>query len=94
MIVMKEMMRKVKFFITFDFPIQSDFISAQFASTHTNYQKQYQHWSLSASRRKVIADFWFHHVLLHYTFIVTTAIIIYVFTGSNSDQGLNTWLPV
>jgi hypothetical protein len=80
---MKEMMRKVKSFITFDFPIQSDFISAQFASTHTNYQKQYKYWSLSATRRKVIADFWYRQVLIHHGTIITTATALALLFGSN-----------
>ncbi len=67
------MMRKVKSFITFDFPIQNDFISRQFASTLTNYKEQYHHWSLSATRRKIIANFWYRHVLLHHVVIITTA---------------------
>ncbi len=72
---MKDLMQRVKYFITFDSPLQTDYISAQFASTHSNYQRQFLHWSLTATRKKVIADFWFRQVLFHYAVIVTIAVI-------------------
>lgn len=63
---MKDLVKKAKSFITFDFPLSNDYIGAQFASTHSNYQKQFPYWSLPATRKKIISNYWFRHVLTHF----------------------------
>src|SRR6187402_2126685 len=72
---MKKILKQVKSFITFDFPVQTDYISAQFNSTHSYYQQQFPYWSYSATRKKLIADFWFRQVLFHYTVLIIFAIL-------------------
>ncbi len=74
---MKEIVRRVNAFIIFDLPVQSEFISRQFASIHNNFQKQFPHWSLEATRRKVIANFWFRQVLSHFAAIIGMAHYLY-----------------
>jgi hypothetical protein len=76
-------MRRVKSFIMFDFPVQIEFISGQFANTHNNFQRQFPYWSLAATRKKVIADFWFRQVLFHYCFIITTGTLVALLLGNS-----------
>jgi hypothetical protein len=63
---MKEILCSAKSFITFDFPLNSQYIGEQFLATHDHYRASNPHWCLTASRRKVISDYWFRHVLVHF----------------------------
>jgi len=80
---MNEIVNQVNSFIIFEFPVQSKFISRQFTSIHNNFQKQFPHWSLTATRRKVIANFWFRQVLFHYAAIITIATLPVLLFGGN-----------
>jgi hypothetical protein len=86
---MKEMMKKVESFMTFDFPRQRTFIYAQFTSTHSYYEKQFQNWSLAASRKKVITHFWYRQVLFHYGVVIILSEMVVIPFGIN----LNLLLP-
>lgn len=59
-------MCSVKSFITFDFPLDSHYIGEQFLTTHDHYRSKTPFWSFSATRRKIISDYWFRHVLSHF----------------------------
>ena len=72
---MKKILKQVKSFITFDFPVQTDYISAQFNSIHSHYQQQFPYWCYSATRKKLIADFWFRRVLFHFTVLIIFAVL-------------------
>ncbi len=63
---MKKILCSVKSFITFDFPLNSQYIGKQFSTTHDHYKTTSPHWCLAATRRKVISDYWFRHVLAHF----------------------------
>jgi hypothetical protein len=86
---MKEMMKKVESFMTFDFPVQRTLIYRQFTRTHSYYEKQFQNWSLAASRKKVIADFWYKQVLFHYGIMIILSVIVVIPFGIN----INLLLP-
>ncbi len=49
--VMKELMQKVVFFITFEFALDRNCLSQQFAATHTAYQKDFPEWSTPLGRK-------------------------------------------
>jgi hypothetical protein len=74
--VMKETLCRMKSFLIFDSPLRNDYIRELFVKTHANYQKDSPHWSLSASRKKVIAEFWFGKVLIHFLVILTIGILV------------------
>jgi hypothetical protein len=82
---MREMLQKAKSFITFDFPLDRDYISEQFATTHNFYQKEIPQWSTNATRRKVIASYWFVHVLKHFAFLFGVPATIFILVLSRSD---------
>lgn len=63
---MKDLMRRVNSFITFDFPVNADYIRAKFTSTHSIYQKDIVDWSTNATKQKVMAAYWTKDVLAHF----------------------------
>jgi len=67
--VMKELMQKVVSFITFEFALDRNCLSQQFAATHTAYQKNFPEWSTTATRQKVIFRYWFELVLSHFALL-------------------------
>ena len=73
---MKDLVSRAKSFITFDFPLQPAHIDAQFDNMHSRYQAQFPHWSLEATRKKLISDYWYSGVLLHYATVVTLATVL------------------
>ena len=78
---MNGIVKVIKSFLQFDLPLQVEVISNQFAITHESYQKQFAHWSFTATRKKLIANFWLRFVLYHYFVILgLAAVIILPFT--------------
>ena len=77
---MKETIQQVKSFITFDFPIDKNYISARFASTHLLHQKDFPQWSTKATQQKLIANYWFSDVFKHFaTMVCVPALLISFF---------------
>ncbi len=70
---MKDGVKMIKSFILFDLPLQVNVISNQFATIHNNYQKIFPHWNFSATRKKIISNFWLRIVLHHYFIILGLA---------------------
>jgi len=73
---MKDLMQKVKSFITFDFPLQATHISTNFAETHQKLQSEVHEWSTTATRQKMISTYRFTHVTAHFTFIPNYALAL------------------
>lgn len=73
---MKDFVKMLRSFILFDLPLQVTVISNQFFTTHTNYQKQFAHWNFTATRRKLISNFWLRIVLHHYFIIIGLAAVV------------------
>ena len=82
---MKEILCKVKSFITFDFPLDSRYIGERFLTTHDHYKNNIPHWSLVATRRKVISDYWFRHVLAHFSALYGLATLFVLFANYNFE---------
>lgn len=72
---MKDLIKRVIPFITFDFPLQAEYIKAQFAITHSKHQVDMPEWSTTATRQKMISRYWYVHVLIHFTVIFGLALI-------------------
>ncbi len=66
---MKDLMRKINSFITFDLPVNRNYLAERFATTHLLNQKDIPQWSTNATRQKIIASYWFGHVVSHFTFL-------------------------
>jgi hypothetical protein len=67
---MKDLVQKVASFVTFDFPLDREYISTKFADTHHYHQENISGWSTNATRQKVIANYWFTNVLAHFAFLL------------------------
>jgi hypothetical protein len=80
---MNEILCRVKSFIIFDSPLRNDYIRELFAKTHANHQKDSPNWSLEATRKKVISEFWFRQVLIHFSVILTIGILVDMPFGEN-----------
>ena len=79
---MKEILCSLKSFITFDFPLQADFIKAEFNSIHSKNLVDLPEWSTTATRQKLIADYWFTYVARHFTVIfVLSALASLIING-------------
>jgi hypothetical protein len=75
---MKITMHQVKSFIKFDFPIDKNYISTQFASTHLSMQSEFPESSTEVSRQKLISAYWFNQVAGHFAFIVGISVLLSV----------------
>lgn len=75
---MKDLVRKVMSFAVFDFPATATQIAPQFISTQHFHQQQYPHWSLAATRKKLVFSFWFRQVLSHFAAILSLAILLVI----------------
>lgn len=78
---MKDLMQQMKSLLLFDFATQPDYIRATFTATHVNYQQVFPHWCPGATRKKLIATFWYRQVLLHFALMISLAFGLVLLTG-------------
>jgi hypothetical protein len=78
---MKKIFVSVKNFLIFDLPFSKNHIAELFLTIHDSHQKQSPYWNFSATRKKVIADYWFKQVVTHYTAIIIIAIAVSLISG-------------
>lgn len=78
---MKDLMQQAKSLLLFDFPIQPDYIRTTFATTHLNYQQVFPHWCPGATRKKLIAAFWYRQVLSHFALMISLAFVLVFLMG-------------
>ena len=67
---MKELVKKAESFITFDTPLQANYISVQFSNIHNLHKQEFPNWGYGSTRQKLIATYWLKHVF--------TALAIYL----------------
>jgi len=73
-------LQEFKHFMTLDLPLRESRIRDLFMSTHKTYMEKSAYWSLVATRKKVIADFWCTQVSLHFLVILgITALLALLF---------------
>lgn len=85
---MKDLVKRTKSFMTFDYPLQTAFISARFANTHKKLQTEIPGWSTTATRQKMISDYWFNYVAGHFAIMVglpATVVVLFHATFEHSD---------
>ncbi len=80
---MKDLVKSAKSFMTFDYPLQTAHISAQFAGTHLKLQLENPGWSTNATRQKLISSYWFTYVAGHYSALFGLAILSVPFLSGN-----------
>lgn len=79
---MRDLIKRAKSFITFDFPLQIAYISTQFSNTHRKLQTEMPGWSTTATRQKLISHYWFTHVAAHFSIMLgLPALMIFLIQG-------------
>jgi hypothetical protein len=76
---MKDLVKRAKSFITFDFPLQTAYISTQFANTHKKLQTEIPGWSTTATRQKLISNYWFTYVAAHFSVMFGLPVLMVFF---------------
>ncbi len=85
---MKDLVKKVKSFIIFDFPLQTAYITTQFANTHKKFQSEIPGWSTTATRQKLISNYWFTYVTGHFAIMFgLPALVVFLLNGSFEKSG-------
>ncbi|MGN7825048.1 hypothetical protein ACTJJB_33295 [Chitinophaga sp. 22536] len=72
---MKKNLTWLQSFATFDLPLTNNYIEQTFVTTHNYFRKEYQGWSLNATRKKVVANYWIRHVLVHFAALYLVAVV-------------------
>lgn len=83
---MKQILMRLQSFATFDLPLENIYIQHRFITIHENCRKEYQGWSLKATQKKVIADYWIKHVLTHFGTFYLVAVLIALPFNTNFNQ--------
>ncbi len=73
---MKSYVKKIRTFLTFDAPLEIDYISHQFTTTHTQYKQQTPEWGYRSTRQKLIANYWSGHVLAHFAALISLPLVL------------------
>lgn len=84
---MKDLVKKAKSFIIFDFPLQAANIAALFASTQQKQQTEMPGWSTAATRQKLISTYWFTYVVGHYALMLGLPVLIVFLASGSFVQG-------
>lgn len=81
--MMKSIVKNANSFISFDLPLEKAHIAAQFSSIHKKSQIHSPEWSTTATRQKLIAEYWYTYVLSHFAvlFALPALVIIMVSGG-------------
>jgi hypothetical protein len=84
---MKEMMKKVRTFLTFDTPLEINQISKLFATTHSQYQQIIPEWGHTSTRQKLIANYWLARVSAHFAAMISLPILLSWVITRHSNAG-------
>lgn len=74
-------LRRIQSFATFDLPINYNYIYSRFHKTHEDYCSSYAVWPTTATRHKLISDYW-GNVLRHYLLLVGVSTLFVILTNS------------
>jgi hypothetical protein len=86
---MKDFVKKFESFITFDLPLETANIAAQFSDTQLKSEAETPGWSTAATRQKLISGYWFTNVVGHFSLIlVFPAVIIFLSTAGFEQRYL------
>ncbi|TXJ27602.1 MAG: hypothetical protein E6Q24_07140 [Chitinophagaceae bacterium] len=78
---MKDIVSKVKSFVTFELPVQPAYVHAKFASLHERFQTEDPNWSTAATKQKLISAYWLRSVPIHFLGILTISLIALSIVG-------------
>ena len=80
---MKDLVKKVRSFITFDAPFEIGYIQTSFIDTHQKQQSLIPYWGVASTRQKLIANYWLNQVTGHFAILLTvSAVFSLTFNGN------------
>lgn len=79
-------MCRLKSLLIYDLPIQTEYITTQFSETHKKHQAEMPEWSTEATRQKLISQYWFSYVSMHFAVMIglplSVVSLVYFFVQS------------
>lgn len=69
-------MKRLKSFFTFDLPFNAGYNRLSLHTIHKQQTLTFPSWDIESTRRKIIADYWYRHVLYHFLSLLTLALLI------------------
>jgi hypothetical protein len=86
---MRDFVKKFESFITFDLPLETTNITAQFSDTQLRSEAETPGWSTAATRQKLISCYWYTNVIEHFSFILgIAAMAVFLSTAGFEQQYL------
>lgn len=72
--------------MTFDFPLQADFIKAEFATIHSKNLVDLPEWSTTATKHKLISNYWFTYVVRHFSVLLGLSVLTALMINGGFNQ--------
>lgn len=69
-------LKRLKSFFTFDLPFNAGYSRLSLHAIHKQHSLSFPSWNIESTRRKVIADYWYKHVLYHFLSLFGVALLI------------------
>lgn len=70
-------LRRIQSFATFDLPINYNYIYSRFHKTHEDYCSSYAVWATTATRHKLISEYW-GNALRHYALLIGASVLFVI----------------
>ena len=74
---MKELVKRMHSFMTFESVLDSSVVREKFTVVHQNSTQETEGWTATATRQKLIADYWFRDVASHFAIMIGLSAILY-----------------
>lgn len=83
--MMKKNLMRLSSLLQFELPLSYNHLSLQFSSEHQKQLLRFPTWSLQATKKQIIARYWFCDVVLHFIFLFGTAAVFTVVSSGRLD---------
>ena len=83
---MNNLMKKANSFIIFDLPLERAHISGQFAGFLKKSQIHSPEWSATATRQKLIAEYWYTYVIGHFAVLFELPLLVIILVSGSFTQ--------
>lgn len=83
---MKSLVKQAISLMTFDLPLEKAHIANQFTSFHKKLQIDTPAWSTTATRQKLIAEYWYTHVIGHFAMVFALPALVIIGVSAGFTQ--------
>lgn len=84
---MKDIVKKVQSFITFEAPLEIGYIQTLFAATHHQQLSMMPQWAVASTRLKLIAHYWLNQVMGHFALLLTLPVLFFLLSSGSIEHG-------